>query len=169
MNNPDIFTALNTRLSNLITERVYAVFGTPEERVLMTTITEAGLEAGNELIMMVEDGLTYEKWKAFLVRINAIEGTMGKFENEKGEMAALVTDFKAADLRGAYEAFQKQGVFNVDNIQRDLNTMRQRLVQFNEVWAEIDAKDVKQAELSALVAEIEKEEAAEAAKQEDVK
>lgn len=139
MSNAALFLNMNAKLGQLISAKVASVFGTGQERELMTSITQSGIDAGNEFIGLIKAGLTYDIWKDFLVRTNAIEGTLGRFENEAGDMAALVKEYVETDLRDVYETFNNDGSFSVETVQADINTLKSRLVWAEEMWASVDS------------------------------
>lgn len=133
------FIDLNAQLGSLIAARVAAAFGTADERDLMTSITTAGIDAANEFIELLNSGLTYENWKAFLTRTNAIDGVLGKFENENGDMAKLVQAFNDADLRETFDTYMADGTFTAATVEADIKTLKSRLAWAEDMWGKLDA------------------------------
>lgn len=145
------FGELNQRLSVLISNTVQQKFGTPDERKFMTVLTNAGIESAKEMIDLINEGLTYEIWKAFLDKKNSLEGPLGLFENEAGDMAAIVKEFRESDLRAAYDQFMADGVFTVETIQNDIKLLQSRKEWAEALWGREDVQTVKHNELLETV------------------
>lgn len=137
----ELFNSLNQRMHVLITNAVQKAFGGPDERKFMTTLTDAGIESAYELIGLVEEGLTYEIWIEFLRKKNDISGPLGLFENEDGDMAAIIQGFNEADLRPVFDQFTAEGVFTVETIQRDIDLLKQRKQWAEQMWGREDQQD----------------------------
>lgn len=145
------FGELNKRMSVLISNTVQQKFGTPEERKFMTALTDAGLESAEEMIVLINEGLTYEIWKEFLDRKNNLDGPLGLFENEAGDMAAIVEEFRAGDYRAVYEQFKTEGVFTVETVEKDIQMLKSRKEWAEQMWGRED-EHAKAAEVLAQVA-----------------
>lgn len=145
------FGELNKRMSVLISNTVQQKFGTPDERKFMTALTDAGLESAKEIIVLINEGLTYEIWKEFLDRKNSIDGPLGMFENEAGDMAAIIEDFRAGDFRAVFEQFKSEGVFTVETVEADIKLLQSRKEWAEQMWGRED-EHTKVEEVLAQVA-----------------
>lgn len=144
------FNELNARMHQLVTAKIQAVFGTIEEREVLRNLTQQGIESADEICKLIEEGITYEKWSAFLQRVNRIDGPLAVFENEDGDMAKLVNEFCTTDLSGAFEEIKKGGFFQIEVVQRDRALLVQRLEWAESMWKQNDEQDQKIANLQAI-------------------
>lgn len=137
------FQQLNARISTLVAEKVVAVQGTPEERTLMRVITESGIEAADNMLDLINKGLTYPIWKANMATLNDINGPMALFENEHGDIAKILKEFIDSDFEEVYNIFLADGTLSEVGVRKDLALLKDRLAWIENVWSEEDALDAK--------------------------
>lgn len=144
------FNELNARMSALVTAKIKSVFGTLEERDVLRQITRHGIESANAMIVLIDEGITYDKWADFLKNINRTDGPLDIFENEAGDMAALLKEFCTAELSGAFELLKEQGVFKRDTVVADRDLLEKRLHWAEEMWRTNDEQDKQIEVLQAI-------------------
>lgn len=149
----EAFGELNKRMSVLISNTVQQKFGTPEERKFMTALTDAGIESAEEIIVLINEGITYDIWKAFLDKKNSLEGPLGMFENEAGDMAAIIEEFRAGDFRDVFEQFKAEGVFTVETVERDIQLLKGRKEWAEQMWGREDEHTKAEAVLAQVAKE----------------
>jgi len=148
------FGELNVRMAALIDGKIQATFGTPEERTFMTNLTLNGIDSCNEMIELIKAGLTYEIWKKYLDGKNTLDGILGSFENEDGDMAALCHDYRAADLSEVYNDALAKGQFTVEALEASKQTLTQRLEWVKGLWKDEDDNAVAAANLAEVAKSI---------------
>ncbi|ABY63288.1 hypothetical protein ST201phi2-1p465 [Pseudomonas phage 201phi2-1] len=142
------FGELNVRMAALVGAKTQAIFGTPEERTHMTNLTLAGIDSCNEMIELIKAGLTYESWKTYLDGKNTLDGILGSFENEDGDMAKLCQDYRDADLSEVYKDAMASGQFTVEALEANKQALEQRLEWVKSLWKDEDETAVAEANLA---------------------
>lgn len=137
-----VLETLNARMNGLVATKLQTVFGTGQERKIMTDLTKAGIDAADKTLKIIQDGITYETWRDMLVDINVVDGPMAVFENEAGDLAQLLEDFRSADLRAEYDRLMDGNVFSLETINRERDTLVARLKWAEAMWAVEDTGKV---------------------------